>query len=172
MAKNLPQSTSRSGGELSRRGQSYGPMSLFHDEMDRLFDRFFGGLSWPSWRGEGGFLSGDGDVRVPDIDLTENDKEYCVEADLPGLDEKDISLTLDDGVLTLKAERSEEKKDEQTNYHVAERRWHSVQRALRLPEDIDQGKVSAEFKKGVLTVHLPKSPESHKSAKKIAIKSA
>jgi HSP20 family protein len=171
MAKNLPQSTQRSGGDVSGRSQGYGPISLFHDEMDRLFDRFFGGFSWPSWPGEGGFLSASGEARVPEIDISENDKEYCVEADLPGLDEKNISLLLENGVLTLKAEKSEEKKDEQKNYHMAERRWQTIHRALRVPDGIDESKVSAEFKKGVLTVHLPKSPEAHKSAKKIEIKS-
>jgi len=107
-AKNLPQSThQRPGEEASGRGQGYGPISQFHDEMERLFDRFFGGLSWLSWRGDGGFLTASGDARVPEIDVSENDKEYCVEADLPGLDEKDISLMHENGVLTLKAEKRE-----------------------------------------------------------------
>ena len=132
MAKPSSPNTSRSNVDLPAQGRgAYGPVSRVHDEMDRLFDRFFGGISWPSWRGG----AGDGELRVPEIDLSENDEEYCVEADMPGLDEKDISLTLSNGVLTVKAKKKEDSEETKKSYHLAERRWHAVQRSLRLPEE-------------------------------------
>jgi HSP20 family protein len=166
MAKSsLTPTTGREHAPVASEGWSRHPLQRFHDEFDRLFEGFFSGFPLARWSGG----NGDG-FRVPEVDLSENDKEYCIEAELPGLDEKEVSLTLHDGVLTLKGEKKEEKKEERKDYHFSERRWGSFQRSLRLPDDVDENKVSADFKKGVLTVHLPKSAEAQKSARRIEIK--
>jgi len=171
MAKSITPATGRESAHTPSLARGYNPISRFHDEMDRLFDQFFGGINLPSWAGGAGkeAFGGNGFL-TPAIDVSETDKEYCVEADLPGLDEKEVSLTLQDGVLVLKGEKKEEKEESKKDYRISERRWGSFQRALPIPSDVDENHVSAEFKKGVLTVHLPKSAEAQKSAKQIQIK--
>jgi HSP20 family protein len=166
MAKSITPTTGRESAPTATEGWSRHPLARFHDEFDRLFDNFFSGFPGIARWGGG---NGNG-FRMPEVDLSETDKEYCIEAELPGLDEKEVSLTLHDGVLTLKGEKKEEKKEEKKDYHFSERRWGSFQRSLRLPEDVDESKVTADFKKGVLTVHLPKSADAQKAAKRIEIK--
>jgi HSP20 family protein len=111
-------------------------------------------------------------VLTPALDVKETEKELVVTADLPGIDEKDVNLTLQDGVLTMRGEKKSERKDERENFHLVERSHGSFQRSIRLPETIDEDKVEARFDKGVLTVTLPKRPEMMKAEKKIAIKSS
>lgn len=143
------------------------PFESLRSEMNGLFDSFFGrGSILPRAWGGDTF----GGAAVPRVDVRETDKELTVEADLPGLDEKDIKVTLQNGVLTIRGEKSFEKKDEQANYHVMERRYGSFHRAMRLPEVIDEGKIEAKFDKGVLTVTLPKRPEAVASERRIEVK--
>ena len=137
--------------------------------MDRLFDSFLGGMpSLTSLRQ--GFPSTQ--VITPTLDVKENEKEIVVKADLPGMDEKDINLTVHNGVLSLRGEKKSEHTDERDNYHVMERSYGSFQRSIRLPETIDEDKAEARFDKGVLTITLPKRPESVSAQKKIQIKGA
>ena len=99
--------------------------------MDRLFDDFLGGLptlsnlrqTFPAAQG-----------LTPALDVKETEKELVVKADLPGIDEKDIQLTIQDGVLTMRGEKKSERKDERENYHLVERSYGSFQRSIRLPE--------------------------------------
>lgn len=93
-----------------------------------------------------------------------------VEAELPGLDEKDVSLTMQNGVLTIQGEKKLEFDEEKENYHVMERRYGSFQRSLRVPDTVDEGKVEARFDNGVLKVTLPKRPEAGGAQRKIEIK--
>jgi len=145
------------------------PFHSFRSEMDRLFDTFMTGMpSVTSMRQ--GFPAAEG--LTPTLDVKENDKEIVVKADLPGIDEKDINLTFHDGVLTLRGEKKSERSDERENYHLMERSYGSFQRAVRVPETIDEDKVEACFDKGVLTVTLPKRPEMVKAQKKIEIKTS
>jgi HSP20 family protein len=137
--------------------------------MDRLFDSFLGTM--PSLSGlRQGFPLAQG--LTPSLDVKENEKELIVKAELPGIDEKDIDLTIHDGVLTLRGEKKGERSDDHENYHIMERSYGSFQRAIRLPETIDEDKVEARFDKGVLTVTLPKRPELVKAQKKIEIRNA
>ena len=146
------------------------PFHAFRGEMDRLFDDFLGGglPTFPNLRQS----SVAAQVLTPALDVKETEKELVVTADLPGIDEKDVHLTLQDGVLTMRGEKKSERKDERENYHLVERSHGSFQRSIRLPETIDEDKVEARFDKGVLTVTLPKRPEMVKAEKKIAIKSS
>jgi len=143
------------------------PFETLRSEMNSLFDNFFG-------RGFGALprLFGDNTsgAVVPRIDVRETDTQLTVEAELPGLDEKDVKVTLQDGVLTIRGEKSFEKKDEQADYHVMERRYGSFQRAMRIPDTVDEDKIDARFDKGVLTVTLPKRPEAAPKERLIEIK--
>jgi HSP20 family protein len=123
--------------------------------MDRLFDTFLGsGLpTFPSL-----FSSGIGrsSMLAPRIDVKETDKEIIIAAELPGTNEKDISLTLQNGVLTIQGEKTVEYDEEKENYRVMERSYGSFQRSLRLPDTVDEDKVEARFENGVLKLSLPK----------------
>ena len=89
---------------------------------------------------------------------------------MPGLEEKDISLTMQNGVLTIQGAKRLEYDEEKENYHVMERRYGSFQRVLRVPDTVDEGKVEARFENGVLKVTLPKRPEVASAQRKIEIK--
>lgn len=138
-----------------------------HGEMDRLFRSFE--RNWPQWPS---LLRGGIETDLASLDVHENTKSITIEADLPGLDEKDVSVTLANGVLTIKGERRNEREEKNENYHLSERSFGSFSRSLRLPDTIDDDKIEARFDKGVLTVVAAKKPEAVKSEKKIEVKKA
>lgn len=147
------------------------PFHGFRSEMDHLFERFFGrspGLSNGGPMDRLDFLNGD--TLSPNIDIRESDKAIILEAELPGLEEKDIDLTVNDGVLTLKGEKRYEHEDKDDGKAVRiERQYGSFQRSFTLPSYIEEDKVSAYFKKGVLTVELPKKPDAPAKGRSIPI---
>ena len=148
------------------------PFQSFRTEIDRLFDSFLGGGGFPSLTSFRQSLPAAAQGMTPTLDVKENEKEIVVKADLPGLDEKDINLTIHNGVLSLWGEKKSEHTDERENYHVMERSYGSFQRSIRLPETINEDKAEARFDKGVLTITLPKRPEMVSTQKKIEIKGA
>lgn len=162
----MAQSSKEPPSVPARRGAD--PFSLLHSEIDRLFDSFVGG-TFPSFRMPGIPAAGGNGIVTPHVDVRENDKQIVVEAELPGIDEKDVSVSLQDGVLTIKGEKKFEQTEEKDDYVSMERRYGSFQRAMRLPDTVDEDKVKADFSKGVLTVTLPKRPEAAKKEKKIEI---
>jgi HSP20 family protein len=136
-------------------------------EMDRMFERFEHGYRhWPSVFGHGSALV------VPEFDVRENTNAITIEAELPGVDEKDVSVTVADGMLTIKGEKKQAKEEETENYHIAERSYGAFERSLRLPDTVDDTKVEAKFDKGVLKVTAAKKPEAVKAERKIEIKKA
>jgi HSP20 family protein len=149
----------------------------FRSEIDRLFDRFDGGFRLPSmrrmfdlepfWSSETSI-----DFNVPAVDVAEDDKAYTITAELPGLDEKNIEVSVSGDRLVLKGEKRHEKEEKKQNYYLSERSYGSFQRSFRLPDGIDQDKVAATFAKGILTVTLPKTAEAQKQQKKIEVKAA
>ena len=145
----------------------------FRSEMDRLFDRFgFPSLRRvfdiePAWRSASSFS-----FSVPAIDMSEDEKAYKISAELPGIDAKDIDVSVSGDMLVLKGEKRQEKEEKDKNYHFSERAYGSFQRAFDLPASVDRDKVAADFSKGVLTITLPKTPEAQKQQKKIEVKSA
>jgi HSP20 family protein len=146
------------------------PRDIFgamRDEMDRIFDRFEGG--WPRFPR---LFRRDGEFTMPEVDVRENTNSIVVEAELPGVDEKDLSVTVSNGMLTIKGEKKQEKEEKSENYHLTERSFGSFQRSLRLPDTVDDAKVMAKFDKGVLTVTATKKPEAVKAERKIEIKKA
>lgn len=149
----------------------------FRNEMDRLFDRFDSGFGLPAvrrmfdlapvWRSETSF-----GVNMPAVDVAEDDKAYKITAELPGLDEKNIEVSLSGDSLVLKGEKRQEKEEKDKNYYLSERSYGSFQRIFRLPDGVDRDKVAASFAKGVLTVTVPKTGEAQKEPKKIEVKTA
>ena len=142
-------------------------LSLFGSlqrEVDRLFDDFTRGIR-----------SNGVNMLVPSIDVIENDKEIEVTVDLPGLERKDVDISLENDVLTIRGEKriepkSDEKADKNKAYHVAERGYGVFYRVIQLPPGIDPSKVQATMSKGVLKVTIPKPAQS--SAAKIEVKDA
>ena len=104
---------------------------------------------------------------MPSIDVRETDTDLVVEAELPGMDEKDVSVTLSNGVLTLNGEKKSEREEKKD--HLMERSYGSFQRSFRLGDTIDPDKVTAAFDKGALKVTLAKRPEAVKTKKPIPI---
>jgi HSP20 family protein len=96
----------------------------------------------------------------PLVDITEDDKEYLIKADLPEVKKEDVKLTVQDDVMSISGERKYEKEEKGKKYHRVERAYGSFMRSFTLPEDADGSKVSAEYKEGVLKVHLPKSEKT------------
>jgi HSP20 family protein len=116
------------------------------------------------------------DILSPKVDIAESKDAIEVTAELPGVDEKDLDVTLANGMLTIRGEkktaRDEQDKDKNKNWHLVERSYGSFSRAIPLPFDPDPAKIEAKFDKGVLHIHLPKPPEVAKKQQKIEIKKA
>ena len=91
------------------------------------------------------------------MDITEDDKEYLMKADLPEMKKEEIKVNVEDGVLSVSGERKTEKEEKNKKFHRIERSYGTFQRSFTLPDDADGAKVAAEFKDGVLKVHLPKN---------------
>ena len=106
----------------------------------------------------------------PNIDVTETDKEIRVSAELPGMDNKDINVSLTKESLTITGEKKEEKEEKKKDYYRMERSYGSFSRTIPMPVEIDTDKAKALFKKGVLTITLPKTAKAIKEKKKISIK--
>jgi HSP20 family protein len=144
----------------------------FRSEMDRLFDRFsFPSLRRmfemePGWRPMSTFS-----FSAPAIDMSEDDKAYKITAELPGLDAKDVDVSVSGNTLVLKGEKRQEKEEKNKNYFFSERAYGSFQRAFELSTTVDRDKIAADYSKGVLTITLPKTAEAQKQAKKIEVKS-
>src|SRR6516164_9952214 len=145
----------------------------FRSEMDRLFDRFgFPSLRRmfdmePAWRSASSFT-----FSVPAIDMSEDDKAYKISAELPGLDAKDVEVSVSGDRLVLKGEKRQEQEEKNKNYYHTERTYGSFQRSFELPASVDRDKIAADFSKGVLTITLPKTATMQQQQKKIEIKSA
>lgn len=136
-------------------------------EMDRLFDRFDFGPRWPATSS-----AGDGQFMVPDVDVRDTGSALLIEAELPGVSEKELSVTFADGVLRIKGEKKSQREEKKDNYYLSERSFGSFERSLALPESADDSRIEARFEKGVLHVTVPKKAEAVKSAKQIEVKSS
>jgi HSP20 family protein len=127
------------------RGLARSPFRELAREMEETLGRFF---PWSEERGH---------PWTPAVDMVDEKDEIVVKADLPGLDQKDIEVTVEDGTLTIRGERKEEKEEKKENYYYAERSYGAFLRSIPLPKGVEADKVKATFKKGVLEVHLPKA---------------
>lgn len=138
------------------------PFADLRKEMDQVVENFFGKNKLLSTSEGDGFLA-------PSIDVVEKDDQILLTAELPGIAEDDIDISIQKGVLRLKGEKKMEKKDDKDNYHVVERRYGSFQRSMSLPASVDDAAVTARFDKGVLTITMPKKPGTAPAERKIAI---
>jgi HSP20 family protein len=137
------------------------PFTALQNQIDRLFEDFSNGF---------GLARHDGFFGTwPSIEVREDDKKYYVEAELPGMDEKDVEVTLLDNLLTIRGERREEKSDARQQW--SERYFGSFERRIRLDAEVDPDNVSATFKKGVLKIEIAKAPEVQQRARRIPVKS-
>lgn len=164
--------------EVTRRGEiAARPLEDLRREIDRLFDDFFSFSDYP-WTPLSRRLFGLRPFEelathygrlAPRLDFAETDKDYVLSAELPGMGEGDIEVTVSEGVLTLKGEKKEAKEEKKKSYYLSERRYGALRRSISLPEGVDQDKIAATFDKGVLTITLPKLPAKRKPVKKIAV---
>lgn len=132
------------------------------DEMNRLFDSFFTG--WPERRKD--LLASEW---APSIDVAETDEEIVVTAELPGVKQDEVDITITDDVLTLKGEKKEEKEVKEKNYHRVERSYGSFQRSISLPTGVKSDEAKAAYKDGVLHITVPKAEEAKPKQIKIDV---
>jgi len=145
---------------IAKKNQIHGnELDLFRRELSSIFDDFFDlkstGLTDFHW--------------APAVDVEETKNEINVKADIPGLSEKDLNVTLENNILTISGEKKEERKEEAKDHHyiVSERKYGSFSRSIRLPEGIKSDGITAKFKNGVLNVSIPKTEQE--KTKKISI---
>jgi HSP20 family protein len=141
----------------------FDPFVTFRREMDRMFDDFFGsGAMRPAAAGW--------QPITPAVDIDETDKEMVVTAELPGVSDKDVEVSLAGDILTIKGEKKAEHEEKNGDATYMERRFGSFSRSLRLPFEVKDEKVDAKFKDGVLTIRLPKPAELQRSVRRIEVK--
>ena len=132
------------------RWNPFNDMETLHQRLNTLLDSAFGG------RGNGG-ESMELTAWTPPVDISEDDKEYVVRAELPGLNKKDVNVTFENGILSISGERQQEKEQKGRRYHRVECSCGKFNRSFTLPTDIKPDQIKAEFKDGVLFVHVAKS---------------
>ncbi|MFO0989283.1 MAG: Hsp20/alpha crystallin family protein [Alphaproteobacteria bacterium] len=162
-----PQSTSVTRG-ASGGGGDLPSMFNFRDQFDRMFENMMRGWPMP-WRDAPRLDLGGFDF-APRVETAETDTAYEVTAELPGCDEKDIKISLDDNVLSISGEKKAEREEKKKDYVMTERSYGSFKRAFTLPDNVDAEKIAAKFDKGVLKVTLPKKTSSASKQREIPIK--
>jgi HSP20 family protein len=140
------------------------PFMTLHREMNRLFDDVFRGFDMAPFGNMSRMAA------WPHVEVVENDKDVRISAELPGLDDKDVEVLIGDGVLTIRGEKKSEIEDKERAF--SERTYGRFERRIPLAWEVEQDKIDASFKNGVLTVTLPKSAESRPEVKRIAINRA
>lgn len=133
------------------RWSPYRELMTMHEQINRLFDEAFG-------RGASGEV--EYGAWAPAVDLREEDKQYVIEADLPGVKKDDIEIQLENNVLTIRGERRFEKETQKNNYHRIERAYGRFLRSFTLPSRVEASKISATHKDGILEIIVPKAEES------------
>ena len=126
-----------------------------------MFDLFFDDFGLTD-------LFNDKEVLMPAIDISETEKEYVITGEIPGVDAKDLDVTLNDGILTIKGEKKHENEDKDENYHRIERHYGSFERSFRIPDKVKTDELDATYKDGIFKLSLPKAEVVE--AKKIEIK--
>jgi HSP20 family protein len=134
------------------------PLDLFRRQMDGLFEDFFGEWS----------LAGRAGSFVPRIDVSEDEKHVVVRAELPGVDQNEVEVSLSGGRLVISGEKKSGREEQKRNYHLVERSYGSFSRAVDLGDAVDSERAAASYKDGVLTVTVPKAEAA--KPKKISVK--
>lgn len=150
------------GRDAERAGN---PFFSLQTELNRLFEEAARGFPAASFSGAEQVLS-------PAIDVKETEQGIEISAELPGVEEKDLDVSITEDLLTIRAEKKQEQKKEEKGYYMMERSYGTVSRSIRLPFDADPEKVTATFDKGVLKIAIPRPPEDKAKVRKIAVKPA
>ena len=137
----------------------FGELTSLRREMDRLWENFFGERPLPKiWEREW----------APSLEMSETKDNFVVKAEVPGIDVKDIGISLTGDVLTIKGEKRQEKEEKEEDYHLVERSYGSFSRSVRLPAEVESDRIKASYKNGILNITLPKSEKV--KAKEVKIK--
>ncbi len=131
------------------------------NEMDRLWESFFESRSLRRGEEAGRWM--------PSFDISETKNDIVVKAEIPGIDPKEIDISLTADVLTVKGEKKQEKEEKEENFHLIERSYGFFTRSIRLPKDVQGDKINASYKNGILKITLPKSEEAKKKEIKIKV---
>ena len=143
-------------------------MGTLHREMNRLFDDLWRGNGEPSRLPEAwGF-----EAVSPRVDETEDDKAFHIRVELPGMDKEDVDVALAEGLLTIRGEKKQEEEEKGKDFYRKERSFGTFRRTLPIPGEVDESKIDATFKKGVLCIDLPKTEEAQKKVTHISVKAA
>ncbi|HDS85119.1 MAG TPA: Hsp20/alpha crystallin family protein [Phycisphaerales bacterium] len=158
----------RKGGKdaLAHYRREADPFAAFQRQMNRLVEDFFGETGLKPF-GAGDRFAGS---FTPTLDIAENDREVTVTAELPGLEDKDIQISIQNDRLTLRGEKKAEHEGKDAQHYVVERSYGAFSRAIQLPAEVDDSKAEAVFKNGVLKIRLPKTPTEKNKTKRIEIK--
>src|SRR6478672_10933793 len=138
------------------------------DEAQNRFNRFFSG-GFPNRIGSGEIHSLAVADWSPEVDISEDDHGYLLKADLPEMKKDDVKVTVEDNILSVSGERKVEKEDHKKKFHRMERSFGTFRRSFTLPEDADSTKVTAEFRDGVLKVHLPTTTKAKSKALEVKV---
>jgi HSP20 family protein len=153
-------------GQLATRHEGENPFFALQHRMNRIFDDFLGEpfdiFGWKE--------APERNMMMPAMNLSETDKEIMITADLPGVEEKDLDISVSKGELTIRGEKKKETEEKNKNYYRMERSYGTFTRTIALPEGVDETKINAELKKGVLKLTIPKSEQAVAERKKIQIK--
>lgn len=156
-SRNLPAARSNGRNAMS-------PFDMLQDRIDRMFDDFAAGFPVPRTMG------GDGFELSPSLEMHEQDGKVMINAELPGVDEKDIDISADGDVLTISGEKKSEFEGKENGGYRTERSYGRFSRSVQLPFDIDPEKVEARYDKGVLKLSIDRPPEAGQQARKIEIR--
>lgn len=144
------------------------PITRLHSEIDRLFDSMLKSSNWPSlfnneqWMKTADFLK-------PQVDIKESKSGYTISVEVPGVEEKDLSVQLQEDTLTISGEKKQETVSDKDKYHTVERSYGSFRRVLCLPDNADREHIKASFKDGVLKLEIAKSTETEEKTRKIEV---
>lgn len=151
---------------------THNPIVQMHREVDRLFENALRGFGLSPFRSDLFTPFAAPGLLKPQVDIGATDKEYSITVEVPGVEEKDVKVEIANNTLTIRGEKKQEKEEKDKNYYRIERNYGSFQRVLSLPEDADQEGVNAVFKKGVLTITMPRKALPKAEVKQIEIKSS
>lgn len=158
---------------VRREAQTAHPDSIFriHREINRMFDDVFRNFGLPGMGYDRpGLSTAQAEWLKPTLDVGASDNEYTISVELPGVNEKDVQLELVGDTLRLKGEKKQEKEEKERDYYRIERSYGSFQRVLSLPEDAEQGGITASYKNGVMTIRVPRKSVEKPETKQIEIK--
>lgn len=153
--------------------RSWDPFLDLRQQIDRVFEDFFPGFPGSALSGAGA-MAGPFFRHVevsPVVDVAETDNALTITAELPGMAQDDVEITLADGILTLRGEKKAEAEEKEKNYYLLERSYGAFSRSFRLPPTVDQEKCEAKFDKGVLRITLPKTEAARSQVRKIDVQS-